>query len=105
MQPDDRARFEEWITEFQPVVFRAAYLILRDRSGAEDVAQETFVRAFRAFERSDPGDGVRAWLYRIAVNTALNELRRRKRESSAYSRAGSTDRLDPVDIETRSVVA
>jgi len=106
MQPDDQGRFERWVTEHQPVVFRAAYLILRDRSGAEDVAQETFIRAFRSFERTDPGEAVRPWLYRIAVNTALNELRRRKREANAYLRAVGPDTTDPTAAsETRSIVA
>src|SRR5690242_3717077 len=105
MQRDDQERFERWVTEHQPVVYRAAYLILHDRSGAEDVAQETFVQAFRSFQRTDPGDAVRPWLYRIAVNTAINELRRRKRESSAYSRLDRASSVDPVDTETRSVVA
>ena len=106
MKRDERVeRFERWVTAFQPVVFRAAYLILRDRSGAEDVAQETFIRAFRAMERSDPGDGVRAWLYRIAVNTALNELRRQKREKVAYSRTQLSDVVSAPDVETRSVIA
>jgi len=106
MRPDDRERFESWVTEHQPVVFRAAYLILRDRSGAEDVAQETFIRAFRTLERSDPGETVRPWLYRIAVNTALNELRRRRRESTAYARSVASDEVDPTAAsETRSVVA
>jgi len=77
---------ERWVTAYQPVVYRAAYLILRDSSAAEDVAQETFIRAFRAAHRMDPGEGARAWLYRIAVNTALNEVRRRKRETAAVER-------------------
>jgi RNA polymerase sigma factor (sigma-70 family) len=98
-------RFERLVTAYQPVIFRAAYLILRDRSEAEDVAQETFVRAYRAMQRTDPGDGVRAWLYRIAVNTALNEVRRRKRQSAAYTRAAESDAAAPFDTETRSVVA
>ncbi len=89
MHEDERiARIEQWVAEFQPVIYRAAYLILRDRSGAEDVAQETFIRAFKALDRTDPGHGARPWLYKIAVNTALNELRRRKRESSAYAKVG-----------------
>ena len=106
MQNDERmVRFERWVRAFQPVVYRAAYLILRDRSGAEDVAQETFIRAYRALDRSDPGDAVRSWLYRIAVNTALNELRRRKRESAAYSRAVAVGDASLPDVETRSIVA
>ncbi len=105
MQDELMVRFEGWVRAFQPVVYRAAYLILRDRSGAEDVAQETFIRAYRAMARTDPGDAVRPWLYRIAVNTALNELRRRKRESDAYARVETKDAIHSPDIETRSVVA
>jgi RNA polymerase sigma-70 factor (sigma-E family) len=106
MQPDDRERFERWVTEHQPVVFRAAYLILRDRSGAEDVAQETFIRAFRSFERSEDGEAVRPWLYRIAVNTALNELRRRKRETNAYAQLDEAPVTDPIEgSATRFAVA
>jgi RNA polymerase sigma-70 factor, ECF subfamily len=106
MQQDElMQRFERWVRAFQPVVYRAAYLILRDRSGAEDVAQDTFIRAYRALERSDPGDAVRSWLYRIAVNTALNELRRRKRETAAYARVDTPDVALAPDVETRSVVA
>lgn len=108
---EDRERamrsLERWITAYQPVVFRAAYLILRDRSAAEDVAQETFIRAFRAAHRADPGEGVRAWLYRIAVNTALNEVRRRKRETAAFDRARPAgEAVDPNDArDTAAVVS
>src|SRR5439155_988539 len=105
MTDDAMRRFERWVTAFQPVVFRAAYLILRDASAAEDVAQETFIRAYRASGRTDPGEAVRPWLYRIAVNTALNELRRRKRESAAVSRLEPISSVDDTRIEDRSVVA
>jgi RNA polymerase sigma-70 factor (ECF subfamily) len=108
---EDRERamrsLERWITAFQPVVYRAAYLILKDRAAAEDVAQETFLRAYRAAHRIDPGEGVRAWLYRIAVNTALNEVRRRKRETAALERARPVSVVsDPSDrSDTSAVVA
>ena len=107
MQNDElMVRFERWVRAFQPVVYRAAYLILRDRAGAEDVAQETFIRAYRSMVRTDPGDAVRSWLYRIAVNTALNELRRRKRESAAYAKVSPDDVPDHASgVETSSVVA
>ncbi len=108
---DDREKamrsLERWVTAYQPVVFRAAYLILRDRAAAEDVAQETFLRAFRAAHRVDPGEGVRPWLYRIAVNTALSELRRRKRETAALQRNRTMSMaVDPSDAsDTAAVVA
>ena len=97
---------ERWVASYQPVVFRAAYLILRNTQAAEDVAQETFIRAYNAALRSDPGEGVRSWLYRIAVNTSLNELRRRKRESAAASRMGAAGAFDPMDAsDTQAVVS
>jgi RNA polymerase sigma-70 factor (ECF subfamily) len=106
---EDRERamrsLERWVTAYQPVVFRAAYLILRDTSAAEDVAQETFMRAFRAAHKMDPGEGVRAWLYRIAVNTALNEVRRRKRETAALDKVRpSSIAADPSDAQDTAAV-
>jgi RNA polymerase sigma factor (sigma-70 family) len=100
------AMLERWVTTFQPVVYRAAYLILRDKQAAEDVAQDTFIRAYNAALRTDPGEFVRSWLYRIAVNTALNELRRRKRETAAVTRIGGEAGYDPTDAsDTQAVVA
>jgi RNA polymerase sigma-70 factor (ECF subfamily) len=79
---------ERWVEMHQPTVFRAAYLILRDSDAAADVAQDTFVRAWRAADRVSDEQGVRPWLYRIAVNTAINHLRKRKREVAALGRIG-----------------
>ena len=99
------AMLERWVTAYQPVVFRAAYLILRDTQAAEDVAQDTFIRAYNAALRYDPGEGVRSWLYRIAVNTSLNEVRRKKRERAAVSRVDVGVVADPASgIHTSSVV-
>ncbi|MEX0875040.1 MAG: RNA polymerase sigma factor [Actinomycetota bacterium] len=95
---------ERWVRAYQPVVFRAAYLILRDTQAAEDVAQETFIRAYNAARRADPGDEVRAWLYRIAVNTALNEVRRRKRERAAIGRVRPEDGFDPMESSDRTSI-
>ena len=95
---------ERWVTAYQPVVYRAAYLILRNKEAAEDVAQETFIRAYRSALRANPGEGVRSWLYRIAVNTSLNELRRRKRETTAFGRLSWRDVADPADRSSSSIV-
>jgi RNA polymerase sigma-70 factor (ECF subfamily) len=97
---------ERWVAVYQPVVFRAAYLILRETQAAEDATQDTFIRAYKAALRSDPGESVRSWLYRIAVNTSLNELRRRKRETAAVSRMGADGSFDPMDAsDTQALVA
>lgn len=100
---------ERWVAQHQPVVYKAAYLVLRDHDAAEDVAQEAFIRAYRAADRLEPGSNVRSWLYKIATNTALNRLRSRRREVRALARIGrATDEdghVDPTEEQTtRSAV-
>lgn len=58
-----------------------AYLwrLLQDGEEAQDVLQETFLRAFRAYSRLNHGERARTWLYRIATRTAYTEIRRRDR--------------------------
>lgn len=100
-------RLQQWVELHQPTVFRAAYLILKDADDAADVAQDTFLRAWRAADRVTDEQGVRPWLYRIAVNTAINHLRKRKRERAALSRIGAPVAVpDPTDARaTAAVVA
>lgn len=58
-----------------------AYLtrLVSDRETAEDLCQETFIKAMRGWEGRDPSASETAWLYRIATNTAYDHLRRRRR--------------------------
>jgi RNA polymerase sigma-70 factor (ECF subfamily) len=100
MKEDSMRTLERWVETYQSVVFRAAYLILRDEDSAADVAQDTFVRAWRAADRITDEQGVRPWLYRIAVNTALNHLRKLRRETAAIARIDTDQSL--VDATDRS---
>jgi RNA polymerase sigma-70 factor (ECF subfamily) len=59
--------------------FWAAYRVLGDADGARDVAQEAFMRVWRALERFDFSMAFPTWLYRITVNLAIDHLRRNKR--------------------------
>lgn len=59
----------------QQAVFRLAYLMLGDAHEADDVAQDTFIRAFRAIDSYDPTRPIRPWLLRIASNLARNRRR------------------------------
>lgn len=92
---------ERWVGEYQPGVYRAACLILRDTAAAEDVAQETFLRAARAARDVAPGDDTARWLYRIAVNLSLNTLRARQREQRALSRMGQPPDAAPDGTDGR----
>ena len=68
----------EWLVEtYHPAVYRfLSRLCLGRRQEAEDLCQEAFLRAFRAFERLPPDAHHRAWIYRIAYNLFLNQRRR-----------------------------
>ena len=61
--------------------------IVRDDDAAQDLLQDTLLRAHRALTRLGPDANERAWLYRIATNAALNHLRSRVRERRAMERA------------------
>ncbi len=63
-------------------VYRAAYAVVRNRDDAEDIAQETFVRAYQSISRFDETRPLFPWLYRIARNLCLNRIKRvTKREA------------------------
>ncbi len=70
--------FDLLVPVYQDRVFRLSYSILRDRAAAEDAAQETFVRVWKALPGFDGRAGIGTWIYAIARNTCLMELRRRR---------------------------
>jgi RNA polymerase sigma-70 factor (ECF subfamily) len=61
-------------------LFAAALRLTRNRADAEDLLQETYLRAYRGFGGFRPGTNLRAWLYRILTNTYINSYRKRQRE-------------------------
>jgi RNA polymerase sigma-70 factor (ECF subfamily) len=66
------------VRRHQRRVFRLAVHLLRNSAEAEDVTQDTFVRAYRALDRFDGRSEPFTWIYRIAVNLSLNAIRARK---------------------------
>ncbi len=71
--------FAALVKRHEERAFWAAYRVLGDSDGARDVAQEAFVRVWRALERFDFRMAFTTWLYRITVNLAIDHLRRNKR--------------------------
>ena len=66
---------EEAMVQWEVPLLRSAYLILRDRLLAEDCVQETFVKAWRAYDRRRKDASEKSWLMRILVNTSKDLLR------------------------------
>jgi RNA polymerase sigma-70 factor (ECF subfamily) len=72
----ERASFEQLVRRNQGMIVRLALAMLRDRDAANDVAQETFFRAFRHYESFRSEAAFSTWTYRIAVNLCLDAMRR-----------------------------
>jgi RNA polymerase sigma-70 factor (ECF subfamily) len=64
--------------EHAPTIVRHLERLTHSRETAEDLAQETFLKALRSWGQLASGENVRAWLFRIATNTAYDEFRRRR---------------------------
>jgi len=75
----DQADFAEQAMEFMPALYSAALRMSRNRSDAEDLVQETYLKAYRSFGGFEQGTNLRAWLYRILTNTFINSYRSKKR--------------------------
>jgi RNA polymerase sigma-70 factor, ECF subfamily len=82
-------------------LYRTALRLTRVPEDAEDLVQETYLKAFRASHRFEPGTNLRAWLFTILHNTARNRARDRAREAVTYD-SETVDRAAdaPLDVST-----
>jgi len=78
----DRIAFDALLTRYERQVFSAAFRILHNREDAIDVTQTAFLRAYEHFDRYDAGQRFDSWVYRIAVNEALDLVRARRPSES-----------------------
>jgi RNA polymerase sigma-70 factor, ECF subfamily len=100
-QNGEMAAWEPLVLAHQKAVFRYAYLLLGDPDDAEDVAQETFLRAWRYLGRFDVTRPLRPWLLSITSNLASNRRRSMGRYLSALTRA-FRDEPAPATLEEKS---
>jgi RNA polymerase sigma-70 factor (ECF subfamily) len=75
-----RARFERDALPFVDQLYAAAMRMTRNPTDAEDLVQETYVKAFAAFHQFTEGTNLKAWLYRILTNTFINTYRKKQRQ-------------------------
>jgi RNA polymerase sigma-70 factor (ECF subfamily) len=79
-QADLRARFERDVLPVLPSLYGAALRMTRNPADAEDLVQDTYLRAFRGFGGFQEGTNLKAWLYRILTNSYINTYRKKQRE-------------------------
>jgi RNA polymerase sigma-70 factor (ECF subfamily) len=89
-----REEMVEWVNQFSPRIYRLALRMVNDPQDAEDVLQETFLKALKAYSSFEHRSSPLTWLYRIAVNEALMLMRRRHPQTSLDAGYGD-DEDDP----------
>ncbi|HZA95697.1 MAG TPA: RNA polymerase sigma factor RpoE [Burkholderiaceae bacterium] len=94
VQRGDKAAFDLLVVKYQRKIFRLLSRLIRDTAEIEDVAQEAFVKAYRALPNFRGDSAFYTWLYRIAINTAKNYL------VSQGRRAPTSTQSDVEDAET-----
>jgi RNA polymerase sigma-70 factor (ECF subfamily) len=101
----DQARFAELAMPYMDALYSAALRMTRNPADAEDLVQETYLRAYRGFGGFKDGTNLKAWLYKILTNTFINIYRAKKRrpqetdfddveEFSLYRRMGGLEAAD-----------
>ena len=79
-KPDQRKEFEADTLQHLDVLYANALRLTRSAADAEDLVQETFLKAYRFYDRFERGTNLRAWLFRIQYNTFVNRYRRSTKE-------------------------
>ena len=93
---DPRELFEEQAIPFLDQLYGAALRMTRNPADAQDLVQETYVKAYAAFAQFEQGTNLKAWLYRILTNTYINTYRKKQRDP--YQ--GSTSELEDWQLGT-----
>ena len=95
------AAYRELVRRYERPVFSLVYRMVRDRELAEDLSQETFVKALNAIESYRPEFKFSSWIFKIANNAAIDHLRRR--ELDTLSLDGSPHAETPEAIEATAL--
>lgn len=113
----DREQFEREVLPHLDGLYGAALRLTRRPSDAEDLVQDTILKAYRFYDRFEAGTNLKAWLFKILTNTFINRYRRSARERSVFegqmsepvgegvmSRAAMRGLIDPVGDAQRALV-
>ena len=87
----DQAKFAEQAMVYMDQLYSAARRMTRNAADAEDLVQETYLRAYRGFGNFQEGTNLRAWLFRILTNAFINSYRSKQRKPKSVDLAGVED--------------
>jgi RNA polymerase sigma-70 factor (ECF subfamily) len=96
LKAGDRIEFAQLVELYSPMIYRLGLKMLNNAQDAEDILQETFIKAYRHIGNFDGRSSISTWLYRIATNEALMLLRRKRPEEISFE-APSTHETEPQE--------
>lgn len=99
LKAGDRAEFARLVEIYSPYIYRLALKMLVNPQDAEDILQETFIKAFRYLKGFDGRSSISTWLYRIATNEALMFLRRKHPELVSIDEPIETEEGEQEPLE------
>ncbi len=103
----DQQEFATEAMQYAPQLYSAAVRMTRSRTDAEDLVQETYLRAYRGYANFTDGTNLRAWLFRILTNTFINSYRAKQRRVQETDLDDVEDlylykRISGIDVASRS---
>ena len=100
LRSGDRAEFARLVETYSPMIYRLGLKMLNNPQDAEDILQETFIKAYKHIAKFDGRSNVSTWLYRIATNEALMSLRRKLPEATSFENPSmyDTEPQEPLQI-------
>ncbi|HZT03544.1 MAG TPA: RNA polymerase sigma factor RpoE [Steroidobacteraceae bacterium] len=102
VQRGDKGAFDVLVLKYQHKLVKLVMRYVRNPAEAEDIAQEAFIKAYRALPQFRGESAFYTWLYRIAINTAKNAVVSRDRSPIEYNvDRGSTDNEESYDMQGR----
>jgi RNA polymerase sigma-70 factor (ECF subfamily) len=105
VRDDDAAAFEELVLRYQSRLVTVLEHLVGSRDWAEDLAQEVFLRVYRARKRYTPGAKFSTWLFTIANNAASNALRARSRRREVNLEADGSGAVGVTPLETMALAS
>jgi len=95
LQAGNRAEFARLVEAYSGPIYRLAMKMLRNQQDAEDILQETFIKAFHALPKFEGRSSLSTWLYRIATNEALMFIRRKRPDQISVEQPTDRDEEQP----------
>lgn len=103
MKSAKEKQFEELVKQYKRTIYSVCYMFSRDNEEINDLFQEILVRLWLGFDQFEKRSSVNTWVYRIALNTAINSGKRAKRRPQTVPLSTDIDPYDPQDSSLEQV--